>query len=56
MALSTCRECKEPVSTGADKCPKCGVQYPTAESGARSFWTVAAAISVGVAIFFYLTQ
>lgn len=35
MALSTCRECHQAVSTDANRCPSCGVKLPTPEALAR---------------------
>lgn len=50
MAMEPCRECGTEVSTEAETCPSCGVQYPTEESGKRylfwQFWAVVSAIVI----------
>lgn len=55
MAIEACRECGEDVSTGAETCPSCGLQYPTPRSGERAmaigFWAIVA----GVVAYLWLT-
>lgn len=35
MAMTTCRECSEPVSTEAATCPSCGAGSPTSAAHGR---------------------
>jgi len=57
MALLTCRECAEPVSTDAPACPSCGARTPTSAAHRRRqgtilgvFLAVALAIAVVVVL------
>jgi hypothetical protein len=36
MAMGVCRECGQPVSTSAGKCPHCGIRYPTSAARLRT--------------------
>lgn len=49
MALKLCRECHKEVSTGATKCPHCGVSHPTSRfsKGARGCLWLIGLIFVG---------
>jgi predicted amidophosphoribosyltransferase len=53
MAMTTCRECQQAVSTSAERCPHCGVKFPTpevAESYADSLVWAVSLVGVGALV------
>jgi hypothetical protein len=51
VALKPCRECKEPVSTEAKACPKCGATDPTRVPAAKASAIGCLFVLIGVAAF-----
>ena len=52
MSVNPCRECGEPVSSQAAKCPHCGCPFPTSAAG---YWAVTLTrISVGAIVLLLL--
>jgi len=55
MALIPCKECKEPISTETDACPKCGAKIKK-PSGCATIFLVGFTVLVGIAVFLAVTS